>query len=167
MKRIAVVGSPGAGKTTFVRKLGAKTGLPIVHLDFYYHQTEHDYYNNKEAWIARVGELINTDEWIMDGNYTSSLELRFERADTIIFFDVPRRVAMQGVMKRRIQYHNKLREEMPSDWTEKANLEFLRYVWGFKRDKTEKIMKAIKGSPDKKVIIFKNRKQADEYLKNL
>lgn len=164
MKRIAIVGCPGSGKTTFTRKLAAKTKLPVIHLDFYYHQTKHDYYNNTEAWIATVKELIKQDAWIMDGNYNSTIEARFKRADTIIFFDFPRRKSLYGVVKRRIQYRNKLREEMPSDWEEKANLEFLIYVWHFRKNNREETLKAIADNHDKDLITFTNRKQANEYL---
>ncbi len=167
MKRVAIVGCPGAGKTTFARKLSEKTKLPVVHLDFYYHQQKYDYHNNRDAWIKRVKKLIQQDSWIMDGNYSSSFVPRFKRADTIIFFDFPRRTSMHGVVKRRIQYHNKLRVEMPSEWKEKANLEFLKYVWNFNKSDRGKILTAIKEAGDKNVIVFKNRKQANDFLKEL
>jgi adenylate kinase family enzyme len=167
MKRVAVVGCPGVGKTVFVRRLAQKTGLPVIHLDFYYHQKKYDYYNDKPAWIKRVKELIAQDKWIMDGNYSSSFEPRFKRADTIVFLDYPRRVALVGTIKRRVKYHKKLREDMPSDWKEKADLTFLKYIWSYKGESRSKVLAAIASNPSKEVIIFKNRKQAESYLKEL
>lgn len=167
MKRIVIVGCPGAGKTTFARKLSEKTKFPVVHLDFYYHQQKYDYYNNREAWIKKVEQLIKQDKWVMDGNYSSSFIPRFKRADTIIFFDFPRHVSMYGVIKRRIQYRNKLRVEMPSEWKEKANLEFLKYVWNFNKQDRGKVLAALKEASDKDIRIFTNRKQMNEYLSKL
>lgn len=164
MKRVAIVGCPGSGKTTFTRKLAEKTKLPTIHLDYYYHQKMYDYPNNSEAWKGRVKELIAKDAWIMDGNYNSTINERFRRADTIIFFDYPRRKSLYGVLKRRIQYRNKLREEMPSDWKETASFEFLVFVWNFRRDKRGTTIKALEDNKNKEVFIFTNQKQAQEYL---
>lgn len=167
MKRIAIVGCPGTGKTTFAFKLAKATKLPLVHLDYYYHQTEHDYYHDKQAWIKRVEALINQDKWIMDGNYSSTFDSRFQRADTIIFFDFPRRIALYGAIKRRIYYRNKQRQEMPSDWKEKANLEFLKYIWNFNRKHRQKTVTAMAKAKGKEIIVFTNRAQTEEYLRHL
>ncbi len=164
MKRIAVVGCPGAGKTTFVRKLAEKTKLPVVHLDYYYHQKKYDFYNNSDAWIKKVNELIQRDMWIMDGNYKSTFDSRFKRADTIIFFDFPRRTSLYGALKRRMQYRKKFREDMPSDWKEKADLTFLKYVWSFNKNSRHKVTEALEKNKDKTMVVFKNRKQVKKYL---
>lgn len=167
MKRVAVVGCPGAGKTTFTRKLSEKTRLPVIHLDFYYHQQKYDYYNNREAWIKKVEELIKKDSWIMDGNYSSSFTPRFKRADTIIFLDFPRYLTMYSVLKRRLQFHNKLRADMPSEWKEKANFEFLKYVWSYNKEHRQEVLDALKEAGNKDIHIFTNRKQMNEYLSKL
>lgn len=167
MKRVAVIGCPGAGKTTFTRKLHEKTGLPVIHLDFYYHQKKFDFYNNREAWISCVEKLINEDSWIMDGNYSSTFEQRFKRADTIIFFDYPRRISFYRTIKRRIEFRNSHRAEMPSDWKEKADKDFLKYVWNFNRDSRSRITEQLKKNKDKNIIIFLAPKQAEDYLRML
>jgi len=164
MNRVAIIGCPGTGKTTFAGKLAKKTELPVIHLDYYYHQTEHDYYHDKAAWIKWVEQLIRQDKWIMDGNYSSTFEARFKQADTIIFFDLPRRTSLYGVIKRRIQYRNKQRHEMPSDWEEKANLEFLRYVWNFNGAPRQRLVDLLAQTKDKEVIVFTSRAQAEEFL---
>ncbi len=168
MKRVAIIGSPGVGKTTFSRQLQEKTGLPLIHLDYYYHQTKHGYYDDSAKWVKKVEQLIKPDRWIVEGNYNSSMPQRCATADTIFFFDLPRRIALHGVIKRRIQYRNKLREEMPSEWKEKANWGFLKYVWNFRRDVRPKTVEIIsKLGPKTTLITFKSRKQIRDYLAKL
>lgn len=103
MKRVAIVGSPGAGKTTFACKLHQKTNLPLIHLDYYYHQKKYDYYNDKDAWITRAKKLTQQPEWIIDGNYSRTMDQSFKNADTIIFLDYSRALTMSRVLKRWIK----------------------------------------------------------------
>lgn len=167
MKRVAVVGSPGTGKTTFSLKLAAKTELPLLHLDRYYHDKNHNYENDREAWIKRVEELTDKSEWIIDGNYRSTFPLRFSRADTIVFLDYPRWRAIRGVYKRRFQYRDKLRSDMPEGWEEKVPLDFFMFVWRFNKKYRPDIINELESKHGKKVIVFRSPKDADRYLKML
>jgi adenylate kinase family enzyme len=177
MKRVVIVGCPGAGKSTFAKKLHERTGLPLVHLDFYHHQRQHNYYTDKPAWISRVKTLMRPEQWIIDGNYMSTIPERFRAADTIIFLDLPRWLCVYRVAKRRFHYRNKRRDDMPSDWTEKANIAFLKYVWHFNRHDKPKLVSeinkhvAIDKNNDKNhakdVLIFHNSQDAERYLAQL
>lgn len=87
-RRVVVTGLAGAGKSTFSRALSAKTGLPVIHLDLHFWQpgwTE----PSEDEWFATQRALLAGDEWIADGNYHESLDLRLERADTVIYLDTP------------------------------------------------------------------------------
>ncbi len=169
MKRVLVVGSPGAGKTLFAKRLAKKTGLPLVHLDTYYHDKTKDYYSeqNKPAWRAKVMELIKPNTWIIDGNYSSTFPDRFERADTIFFLDYPLHTRLRGVFNRRLEYRNRKREDMPEDWQEKIDWSFLEFVWNFKKNYRHKITDVLKTQSSKKIVIFKKRSEATKYLKML
>ncbi len=57
MKRVMIIGAPGTGKSTFAKKLAEETGLPLIHIDYYYHDPAKDYYTDKPAWRALVTEL--------------------------------------------------------------------------------------------------------------
>lgn len=164
MKRVCIVGCPGVGKTAFAIKLAKLTGLPVVHLDYYYHQRKYNYYEDKQAWAKQVKKLMQQERWIIDGNYSSTLVERLKKADAVVFFDYPRWFALYRVLKRRLVYHFKKREEMPDEWKEKANLEFLFYVWSFNNRSKPKIIDAIKQSKVKNVIIFQTPEQAENYL---
>jgi adenylate kinase family enzyme len=167
MKRVAVVGCSGVGKTTFSRLLAEKTGLPLVHLDYYHHEQDKDYPHNREAWIKRVEPLIAEEGWVMDGNYQSTFPLRFARADTIIFFDYPRWRALLGIYKRRFQYRTTRRADMPEGWIERIPRDFFMFVWNFNRDYRPNIISNLDTVKGKEVIIFRKPRQAEQYIKNL
>ncbi len=100
-RRVVVTGLAGSGKSTFSRLLGEKTGLPVIHLDLEFW---------KPGWVAPTPDewrdtqtrLLAADTWIADGNYHDTLELRVERADTVVVLDTPwpicfRRAVLRGV----------------------------------------------------------------------
>lgn len=166
MKRVMIIGSPGTGKSTFARKLANKTGLPLIHLDFYYHDKSKNYYEDKDAWKAQVEELTAQDEWVIDGNYGKTMSSRMSRADTIFYFDMPRRVALRGVVKRRLAARHTKREDMPDDWKETANLALFKYVWGFRKKYKAGTQQLLDENKGKQIIIFSNHKQTGKYLKD-
>lgn len=167
MKRVVIIGCPGAGKSTFSRKLAEKTKLPLVHLDYHYHDAKHDYENNKDSWRKLITSLVNKDSWIIEGNYKSTFELRFPRADTIIYFDFPRNIAVYRTLKRRVQYRNKLRPEMPDTWKEKISPKFMKFVWDFNKTERPRIYEILSKYKNNEVVIFKNPKQVQGYLDSL
>ncbi len=167
MKRVAIIGSPGSGKTTFARKMAAKTKLLPIHLDFFYHQSDFDYFNNEKAWAKKVNLLIKPNTWIIEGNYNTTIDAQLKRADTIFYFDFPRHKSIYGVVKRRIQHMNKKRQEMPDGWNEKIKIEFLIYLITSRRKVREQTLEVIKKHDDKTVIVFKSRIQTEKYLQKL
>ncbi len=168
MRRIAVVGCPGAGKTTFCRALSKKIGLPIIHLDTYYHDKSQPHFEakNLRAWQSKIVELAGKEKWIMDGNFGSTFTQRFARADTIIFFDYPRYLCLWRILKRRLQFPSRSRQEMPQDWQEKIDYGFLRYVWKFKQQSRHKIIDALPDA-DTDLTVFKRPHDAKEYLERV
>ena len=164
MKKVIILGSPGAGKSTFAKRLHDKTALPLIHLDYYYHQSKYDYLHNREAWIARVKDLIKGDTWIIDGNYQSSIPLRCNAADTIILFDLPRWLCLYRVIKRRVHFRNKKRDDMPSEWVEKANGTFMKFVWRFNKDQLPPIRRVLQENSKKEIIVFKKSSDIEDFL---
>lgn len=169
MKRVSIIGSPGAGKSTFSRALSKKTGIPLLHLDYYYHQKGTDYENNKQTWLDKVAELTAGDTWIIEGNYGSSYAQRIPKSDTLIFMDMPSWLSIWSVLKRRFQFRNKKRTEMPDDWVERIDPGFFKFVLLFRfksrKDVTDGIEKYKHDNLE--VITFKNRKAAYNWLEKL
>ncbi len=169
MKRVSIVGCPGAGKSTFARALHKKTNLPLYPLDFYFHQKEFNYENNKHAWVDKVGELTSGDSWIVEGNYGSSYEHRIPKSDTLIFLDMPTLLSIWSVLKRRLEYRNKKRQEMPDQWKEKIDPTFFKYVVLFRIKSRKDVLNGIEKykHDDLEILHFKSRKSAYKWLDSL
>lgn len=163
MKRVVVIGSGGAGKSTFSRQLGETLGIEVIHLDPLYWQPNW-VETPKDEWVETVAELIKRDSWVMDGNFGGTREMRFRSADTIIFLDIPRRVCLYRVIKRVIRYRGKTRPDMAEGCKERFDLGFLIWVWNFPYDTKRRIEEAIARFPEKNVVILRSNQEIDSFL---
>ena len=159
MKKVIIIGCPGSGKTTFAQKLNKCTGLPLYHLDAIWHKPDKTHIP-REDFDRRISEIFATDEWIIDGNYSRTIEMRLKECDTVFLFDLPTEVCLQGA-KERI---GKGRYDLP--WLEKEfDPEFERFIIDFPATSLPRIYELIeKYKAEKQVIIFKSRENADNYL---
>lgn len=160
MKKVIVIGCPGAGKSTFSRKLAAKTGLPLHYLDMIWHRPDHTVIG-REEFDSKLDKIVKEDEWIIDGNYARTLPVRLAYCDTVFFFDLPLDTCIEGV-KSRI---GKERVDMP--WIEdELDQEFLQWIINFPREVVPEINEHLK-TFDKTVIRFHSRQEADSFLSSL
>jgi adenylate kinase family enzyme len=132
MRRVMVVGCAGSGKTTVARRLGEMLKLPVVYLDFHFWRQGWQSPDHSE-WREQVAALAAMPDWIMDGNYSNTFDLRMPRADSLIWLDYPRGICMGRVLKRTIWGYGRSRPDLPHDCPERFDLAFLRYVWDFPR----------------------------------
>ena len=169
MQRILVMGSSGSGKSTFARRLSDATGIPFVSLDALFW---------KPGWQASetstfescVAETARQPRWVMDGNYISqgAGNLRRQLADTVIWFDLPRRTCMAGILGRILRSYGRVRPEMAEGCPERIDLEFFRYVWTYRHRQRPKLLSYFEGlRPDQTFVCFTERAQADRYLLNI
>jgi adenylate kinase family enzyme len=134
MRRILILGIPGAGKSTYARRLGETLDLPVHHLDRYYWNPGWAA-SSQEQFESVLRELLARDEWILDGNYRRTIPLRLEYADTAVHLDVPRRAAIRRVFKRIASYRDGGRPDMASGCPERwFDRDFLYYIWRYHRD---------------------------------
>jgi adenylate kinase family enzyme len=132
MRRMLVVGCAGSGKTTFARRLGAALGLPVIHLDFHFWRPGWEI-PDPAAWRTQVEALASTPQWIIDGNYSNTYDVRMPRADSLVWLDHPRSVCMRRVLLRTIRGYGITRPDLPAGCPERFDPTFLRYVWDFPR----------------------------------
>ena len=164
MKRIAIIGSCGAGKSTLAKSLGQKLGLPLIHLDSYYWRSGW-VETPKNDWDTTHQKLLQGDRWIIDGNYRSTMDIRLEAADTIIWLDFPRNLCSWRIIKRYLQYRGNVREDMAAGCRERLTWEFLLYVYNFPRQQRPNIISTLnKHQNSKKIVILKNPQQVRTFL---
>ena len=161
MKRVIVIGCPGSGKPTFAEKLNKVTGLPLYYLDAIWHKPDKTHIS-REEFDQRILEIFATDNWIIDGNYNRTVEMRLKKCDTVILFDLPTEVCLQGATERL----GKGRYDLP--WIEtELDPEFEGFIKAFADNSLPKLYALIeKYRAEKQVIIFKSRKEADDFLKH-
>ena len=161
MKRIIIIGCPGSGKSTFARELQKHTGLPLYYLDMMYWNADRTTVP-KEEFRRRLGEVLATDQWIIDGNFGSTMEMRMAICDTVIFLDYPTEVCLAGIRARR----GKVRPDMP--WTEtEEDAEFTAYVKQFREEHRPKILTLLEQHRDKEIFVFHDRAEQDTFLQRL
>ena len=164
--RVIIIGCGGSGKSTLSRVLSEKTNLPVVHLDKLFW---------KEGWvnISReefdnlLNEELKREEWIIDGNYDRTLKERLKKSDTVIYLDYPRMTCLLGVVKRVLSNYGKVRPDMAEGCPEKFDLDFIKWIWNFNKEHRDKFYKILKEESDKQIYIFRNRKECNEFVKNL
>ena len=165
MQRILIIGCSGAGKSTLARKLGEKTGLPVVHLDALFWKPGW-VESEREVFDARVLAELEKPAWIIDGNYARTLPVRLEKCDTVIYLDFPRWLCILGVLKRVLTTYGTVRPDMPEGCPERFDWEFLKWVWNFNRNNREKTWAQLEKLPAEKVMILKNRREVRRFLQN-
>jgi adenylate kinase family enzyme len=152
MKKILVIGSSGAGKSTFARRLGAATGIEVIHLD-QIHWKPNWTEPAKEEWRATVENALRGDSWIMDGNFGGTMEMRVAASDTVIFLDLPPLVCIYRILKRVIFYYGKNRPDMAEGCNEKFDWKFIKWVWNYPAQTKPKVEALLKQFQNEKTII--------------
>ncbi len=161
MKKIIVIGCPGSGKSTLSRALHQKTGLPLYHLDMMFWNPDKTTVE-KSIFRERLSAVLEKDEWIIDGNYSSTMELRLAACDTVIFLDYPLDVCLGGVRKRR----GKPRSDMP--WVEtEDDAEFIEFIKSYNEQQKPRVLSLLEKYRSKNVITLTSREEADEFLARL
>lgn len=148
-----IIGCGGAGKSTLAQQLGKKLGIKVYHLDSLFWKpgwvpTE------REEFIQMQKEMMDEDEWIIDGNYGGTMDIRLEQADTIIFLHYSTIRCLYGIVKRRLQYHGKTRPDMGEGCPERLDWEFVKWVAGYNRKKAPLVLEKLRKFCDKEILIF-------------
>lgn len=164
MKKVLVIGPGGAGKSTFARRLGESLNIEVLHLDKIYWQPGW-VETPKSEWRTTVEELLKRNAWIMDGNYSGTLDIRFEACDTIVFLDMPRMLCLRRVLKRFVMYRNRRRPDMADGCREKLSLEFALWIWNYARRTRPKIVRMLEANPEgKRIVWLRSQTDVESFL---
>ena len=164
------MGYSGSGKSTLCRNLSEKYGIPALHLD-----TVHFLPNWKVREDSEKQRIVasflddNPDGWVIDGNYIKlSYDRRVEEADIVIQMLFGRINCLWRCTRRYHAYKGKSRPDMAVGCNEKMDWEFVKWIlWkGRTKQAKERYKKLQKMYPDK-VIVIKNQKQLNKYMKEM
>jgi len=156
------MGSSGSGKSTLARQLGEITNIPAFYMDglrFTSNRAEIP----KDEFRAKQTEIVAKESWIFEGNSLGTMAQRMDRADTVVFIDYNRFFCIYRVIKRRVQIKKKPRLEMPYDWTDKVEWEFIKWIWNYPKRTRPKIIEAMHIA-EVQFFHLKTRKQVREFV---
>lgn len=156
-RKFALIGLPGSGKSTFASRLGKILSIPVHHLDR--HMFEPDgKKKDKQEFIEIQKAMLNEDSWIVEGCSFSTFEMRFAKADVLIYFHFSRLTCFWRMFKRLFNYEKAFGGLRAITW------ELLKYTWHFDKEKRTRIEELREKYPETKFLIFKCQKDADLFL---
>lgn len=142
-QRVVIIGSSGSGKSTFARRLGDVTGLPVTHIDQLFWRPGW-VQSVKAEYIASLSAVVAQERWIIEGVNASTLDLRLPRTDLLIWLERHRLACVWRVGKRVVSNLGKVRPDMAPGCPEKLpDLDFLTYIWTFGERIAPRIEEAI------------------------
>ena len=157
-KKILVVGCPGSGKSTFAKELHTKTRLPLIHLDNLWWKADRTHIS-REEFDGKLAEVMSGDAWILDGNYSRTMETRFCFSDTVFFLDYPEDICMEGILRRI----GRKREDLP--WVEtEPDPALEEQVRSYPDTGRRQVLELMERYPEKKTYVFRSRSEADAWL---
>ena len=162
MKKIIVIGCPGSGKSTFSRALRSKMDIPLHHLDMMYWNADKTI-AERSVFLERLSHILRESKWIIDGNYSSTLETRLAACDTVFFLDFALEICLSGIKER----FGKPRDDMP--WIETdEDTEFIENIKNYNAQQRPRVMELLEKYEDgREIFVFKSRDEADDFLANL
>lgn len=165
MQRVMIIGPCGAGKSTLSFKLAEKLDLPLFHMDKL---------NWLPGWVdggndrvrAELAKILPHDRWLIEGNYGSTMAMRLERADTVVYLDFPIRLCLWRLAKRIVGGYGRTRPDMTEDCPERFDWEFITYVMGWNFGPKPRTEAALSGF-DGNIIRLESPKQLELWLARL
>ena len=169
MQKIIVIGNAGSGKTTFSKALAEKLNISLVHLDkiFWCGKWKHI---SRDEFDEKLENELQKDSWIIDGNFDRTIPRRLKECDTVFYLDMPVISCLWNSTKRVFKNYGYTRDDMGGYCPEKFDkhkLELYLSILNFNKKNKERYYEMLSKEKDKKIIIFKNRKEIKEFLKKL
>jgi adenylate kinase family enzyme len=160
--RIAIMGCGGSGKSHLARSLGSMLGISPVHLDGLYYDADWKPLG-KEKFAGLQRDLVTEPRWIIDGNYASSLPIRLQAADTVIFLDLPGWACLWGILQRRLRHRGGQHQAIGV--YDRITWDFVRYIISYRKKMAPRVRALIAGhAGDAHVVILRSRRAACRYL---
>lgn len=165
MQKIAVIGCCGSGKSTLASKLGDFLEIPVIHLDAcYWHP---GWVETPEAeWKETIQTLIRGHTWIIDGNYSGTLDIRLREADAVIFLDFPQILCLWRVFKRWLRYRGRSRPDIANGCPERLSWDFIQWIWQFPRQRPQILQYLNQYAEGRQIFILHQPSEVQNFLED-
>lgn len=161
-KKILIIGCGGCGKSTLAKQMGKLFDIPVVHLDKLY-WLPNWVERNFDEFDALVTKELKKDNWIIDGNYSRTLETRLQYADLCIFLDYPTELCLQSVYERVKIYQDTTRPDMKDGCVEQVDDEFIEWINNYNKN-IRPVMFDLLEKSNVTYLIFKSREETQNWL---
>jgi adenylate kinase family enzyme len=159
MRRVAIIGCGGAGKTTLALELGRLLDLPVVHIDALTWRGRSS--APADGWPDLHARVIAQERWIIEGMKPGVLRERLARADKVVFLDLPRRTCLRGVVTRRIRFRRRPRPE--TGRPDRVSRHYVRWVWRFGRAVRPGVVGAL-SRYEGGIVVLRSRREIADYV---
>jgi adenylate kinase family enzyme len=167
IRRIVIVGPLGSGKSTLAVKLGRLLGISVHHLDWLYWGDTWTATPPAE-WQALLDRIVAGESWVIDGNFTSSLQQRLNAADTVIYLDAPPIVSTIRATKRRLLHHWNRAPGMAGGSRPMFNIQLFRWIWEFRGEHRPHLLRQLsEPSVAGKTVILRSRRDVRRFLRTV
>ncbi|HEV2523766.1 MAG TPA: DNA topology modulation protein [Gammaproteobacteria bacterium] len=159
-KKIMIFGRPGSGKSTFASSLACVSNLPLHHLDKHFYAARWTK-RNYDEFLSIQKNIVNSNAWIIDGNCTSSFEMRWSKADLVLYFNFPKVICYFRILKRFFK-PNKMLDDRASGCYETIRFSLLKYIWSFEERVSTQVALLKEKYPD---TVFREIKSKNDLSK--
>ncbi len=166
MDRILIIGCSGAGKSTLARALGEKLDLPVTHLDQLWWSPGWEHVT-REEFDQKLQSVLWQRRWIIDGNFSRTIQQRLSRCDTLIYLDFSRWACLRGMLQRVLGSYGKVRPDMSPGCPERFDWEFIKFIWNFNKNNRVRNYTYLAQAKHANCIVLKNRKEVQAFLESL
>lgn len=163
MKKILIIGCSGSGKSYFAKRLSDKLGIRLFYMDQLFWRIDKTHITRDELREKLASEVYGLDSFILDGNYSATLEERINNSDTVFYFDLDLDFCISEIRRRK----GTIREDLPWQEDDKSTKELVEFVKNNSSTDRLLIYSLIKKYPNVNFIVFKSRDESDYYLSQL
>jgi len=170
MRRILIAGVSGAGKTTLARRVSERTGIPHTEIDALRHGPG---WVPRDTFDADVESFTRADRWITEWQYRELRPLLAERADTLVWLDLPTAVTMARVIRRTLRrrmrrealWNGNIEGPLWTFFTQRDHI--IRWAWRTRNSWRGHVAEAAAAHPELRIIRLRSRADVTSWLDSL
>jgi len=168
--RILVAGTSGSGKTTLAGRLGAVLGIPHVELDGLHHGPN---WTPRASFADDVDRFSAQPAWVTEWQYRAVRPLLAERADLMVWLDLPRATVMRQVAvhtlrrrwRREVLWNGNIEPPLHTVFTDPAHI--VRWAWSTHPLTAQRVAEVVARRPEFPVIRLTGRREVDAWVRQL